>query len=94
MEHPSDGQLPDQLTLLKTLHLQKSNGAWLTGLDANIAAWKHTQFRWLARLLELPLISNIGNRVYNHWAVLRFKKLYQNKDQVQTCPCGTSQSDA
>ena len=37
---PSSDDLPDKAALLQSLHLRR-DGNWVTGLDANIAAWQY-----------------------------------------------------
>jgi predicted DCC family thiol-disulfide oxidoreductase YuxK len=60
----------DKETLFSELHLQRADGSWATGLDANIIAWQHTSLRPLATLLTLPVVSSIarfGYRLWLHW---------------------------
>ncbi len=59
--------VPDRSRLLARLHLRTADGAWLTGLDANIRAWRHTPFRRLWELFELPLLRPLGERAYEFW---------------------------
>lgn len=67
---------PSQEDLLKVLHLQTSAGKWLKGLDANVAAWQHTRWGWLAKPLRWPLIRNIADFIYYRWAENRYRKKY------------------
>ena len=57
----------DKAQLLSRLHLQTADGDWITGLNANIRAWQHTRFRWLWRLLDLPLIDRFSRWCYEVW---------------------------
>lgn len=75
-----DGEdLPSKQALLGNLHLKKSNGELLTGLDANVAAWQHTRFGLLFRWLRWPLVGAIADRVYGYWAGVRYRRLYADK---------------
>ena len=60
--------------LLRILHMRTADGTWLTGLDANISAWKHTQFGFLFSPLRWPLIKPITNSIYHYWAYKRFSQ--------------------
>ena len=76
----SDGDdLPDRHTLLKTLHLRNGDGSLLTGLDANIAAWQHTQYAARWRLLQLPLVRQLAQAAYHLWARWRYQRLYHRR---------------
>jgi predicted DCC family thiol-disulfide oxidoreductase YuxK len=74
-------QLSDQLTkdervnMLKVLHLQRGD-RWITGIDANIAAWQHTRWGWIWRILGWPIIKPIANIAYQRWARWRYDRLY------------------
>lgn len=69
----TDPQLPEKEVLLKTLHLQTQDGRWLTGLDANIYAWRSTPYAKLWRLLRLPGIYWLSQRIYGVWAEVRYR---------------------
>ena len=45
-----DDGLPDRDTLLRQLHLQTADGKLLTGVEANVAAWRHTRWSFLFAL--------------------------------------------
>ncbi len=66
-ELAADDSLPEQARLLARLHLRTAEGAWLTGLDANIRAWRHTPFRRLWELFKLPLLRRLGEWAYEFW---------------------------
>lgn len=68
--------LPDRDTLLRTLHLRTENGHWLTGADANVAAWQHTHLGWLWRWLRWPVIALVVDAIYSPWARWRYRRLY------------------
>ena len=53
---PRSAQSPTADELLRTLHLQRADGAWLTGADANVAAWEGTRRGRLLRVLRWPLL--------------------------------------
>ncbi len=68
--------LPERDTLLGTLHLRRDQGVFLTGMDANVAAWQHTRYGWLWRPLRWPLIRTVADACYRHWARWRYRRLY------------------
>ncbi|WP_027948528.1 thiol-disulfide oxidoreductase DCC family protein [Haliea salexigens] len=74
---PTDA-LPSRDALLKTLHLRTAEGQWLTGIDANVAAWQHTRLGPLWRWLRWPLIRPVADRVYRLWAERRYWRLYSS----------------
>ncbi|WP_196157470.1 thiol-disulfide oxidoreductase DCC family protein [Reinekea sp. G2M2-21] len=53
--------------LFSQLHLRKADGRWLTGLDANIAAWQHTRWCYCAGVLRLPVIYSVARVGYGLW---------------------------
>ena len=57
----------DKATLLSRLHLRTADGEWITGLAANIRAWRHTPFGFLWRILDWPLINLVSHRCYELW---------------------------
>ena len=73
---PHDATLPDEDSLLRTLHLRLPNGQLLTGAEANVAAWQFTPrgiwFRWM----RWPLIGKLIDLVYDSWARWRYQRLY------------------
>lgn len=80
----SADNLPNRDTLLKTLHLRTEHGHWLTGADANVAAWQHTRLGWLWRWLRWPLIASIVDAFYGPWARWRYTRLYGGPE-AQAC---------
>lgn len=62
-----DETLPDRHKLLSRLHLKTAEGTWITGLRANIRAWRHTPFRYLWQILDWPLIRPISHCCYEFW---------------------------
>lgn len=66
-EMGDDEAAPDREQLLARLHLRTADGDWLTGLDANIRAWRHTPFRRLWELFSLPVLRQVGERSYEYW---------------------------
>ena len=62
--------------LLEVLHLRDADGQWISGLDANVRAWRHTRWGWLFAWLRWPLIASIADRIYAVWARRRYAKLY------------------
>ena len=61
--------------MLSVLHYQTSDGDWLLGLDATVAAWSHTKLGWLFKPLRWPLIKPLADYIYNNWAKRRACKL-------------------
>jgi predicted DCC family thiol-disulfide oxidoreductase YuxK len=79
-ELPADsdapGDAPDKDTLLRTLHLRTADGDWLTGADANVAAWQHTRHGWAWRWLRWPILRTLVDLAYRPWAEWRYRRLY------------------
>ena len=80
---PSSDALPDQAALLQSLHLRR-DGNWVTGLDANIAAWQYTRIGLLWRWLSWPVIKPIASWCYQQWAVRRYAKRYPSTSGPDT----------
>ena len=76
-----EDSLPSKQILLGNLHLKQDSGSFLIGLEANVAAWQHTRFGIFFRWLRWPVLRSIADSVYNHWAKLRYRRLYP--DQVK-----------
>ena len=74
-EQASTTAMPSKTALLKVLHLQR-DGQFITGIDANIAAWQHTRYGWLWRWLSWPIVRPIVEIVYERWAKWRYDRLY------------------
>jgi predicted DCC family thiol-disulfide oxidoreductase YuxK len=75
--HTAVGEaLPCREALLKSLHLLRGDGEMVTGLAANVAVWQHTRFGGLWRLLMLPGVRSVAERVYGYWAQRRYARLY------------------
>jgi len=70
----ADVEIP-QDDLLRILHLRTATGEWKKGLDANVAAWRHTPIGFLFMPLRWPGIRNIADRIYFRWANNRFCKI-------------------
>lgn len=68
----------DKAQLLKVLHLRRGN-RWITGIEANVAAWEHTRFGLLWRPLRWPIVRHISSWVYNLWAERRYQALYGDR---------------
>ncbi|MEH6586501.1 MAG: DUF393 domain-containing protein [Halioglobus sp.] len=75
--------LPDKDTLLRTLHLRQPDGQLLTGVDANVAAWSHTQHGYWFAWMRWPVLAPMVSLVYARWARWRYDRLYRN-------PCATA----
>ena len=76
--------MPSHDALLKTLHLRTADGRWLTGADANVAAWQHTRYGWLWRWLRWPVLRSLVDAVYRPWARWRYRRLYDS-DSARAC---------
>ena len=75
-EQDRAGDTPSRDTLLRTLHLRRADGAWLTGADANVAAWEGTTRGRLLRILRWPVLRPVVDIVYARWARWRYRRLY------------------
>jgi predicted DCC family thiol-disulfide oxidoreductase YuxK len=71
-----DAGLPSRDTLLRNLHFRSAQGEFVTGLDANVAAWQYTRFGWLWQVLQWPMIRPVAARCYSLWARRRYQRLY------------------
>ena len=67
---------PSREMLLRRLHLRSNNGAWVTGLRANVRAWSHTRYGFFFRPLLWPGLFFIATSVYERWADRRYAKRY------------------
>ena len=74
-EVPESDDIPDKAALLQSLHLRK-NGRWVTGLEANIAAWQYTRIGFLWQWLSWPIIKPVAAWCYRVWATRRYAKRY------------------
>lgn len=74
--HEAQPGEPNRAQMLKILHLQKADGSWLKGLDANVYAWQHTRWGWLFRPLRWPLVRTLADRIYLAWAEKRYQRRY------------------
>ena len=68
--------LPDRAALLERLYLRRADNVLLGGLDANVAAWRHTRLGFLWAWLRWPLIRRVADAIYNRWAAWRYQRLY------------------
>lgn len=84
IHHVESGHgLPDKDTLLRTLHLRQPDGQLLTGVDANVAAWRYTDYGYWFAWMRWPAIAPVVSLVYARWARWRYDRLYSN-------PCATA----
>ena len=74
---PDTQASPTKASMLEVLHLKRGDH-WLTGVDANVAAWRHTRIGAIWQVLRWPLVGAIVDWVYKHWAHRRFIRLYGN----------------
>ncbi|MEE4278740.1 MAG: DCC1-like thiol-disulfide oxidoreductase family protein [Halieaceae bacterium] len=68
--------VPAQDRLLRSLHLRRADGSWLTGADANVAAWEGTGRGRLLTVLRWPLLRHVVDLAYAVWAYWRYYRLY------------------
>ena len=61
---------------LKVLHLKRSDGSTLTGLDASVYAWQHTPLGPMMAWLRWPIVKTVADTVYGVWARRRFDRRY------------------
>ncbi|MFT4798510.1 MAG: putative DCC family thiol-disulfide oxidoreductase YuxK [Candidatus Azotimanducaceae bacterium] len=73
--HPAR-YFPTKAELLQVLHLRRSNQEWVKGVEANVAAWSHTRIGFLWRLLTIPGLRWLTDKVYYSWAERRYARLY------------------
>ena len=73
VDHPGE---PTRLLMRTTLHLKTADSHWLTGLDANVRAWSHTDWGWMWQPLRWPGIRALADRAYAAWAKRRYQRLY------------------
>ncbi len=78
-EMSEDNSLPARHVMLERVHMQTGNNAMLTGLDANVAAWQHTRIGFLWRWLRWTLVKPLADFVYNRWATVRYRRLYNRR---------------
>jgi predicted DCC family thiol-disulfide oxidoreductase YuxK len=71
-----ENYLPGKDELLRTLHLKRADGSWLTGADANVAAWEGTSQERRLRVLRWPVLRHIVDLGYALWARWRYWRLY------------------
>ena len=61
---------------LRLLHAMDQNGKIHVGVDAFILIWSQlSNWIWLGRIVSLPVIRPIINKLYVKFADIRFKKL-------------------
>ena len=71
--------------LLKNLHFLSQDGTWLTGLDANVAAWSNTPLGYVLKLCRLPGLRFLSDKAYSKWASSRFNKRYCRLEESEKC---------
>jgi len=76
LDRRSSDDIPDDETLLRTLHLQTADGEFLKGLDATVKSWSHTPYGWVFKPLHWPVIRPIASHIYKIWAARRFERIY------------------
>ena len=64
--------------LLRILHMRTTNGEWLTGLDATVAAWQYTKIGFIFKILRWPGIRPFADKIYLSWTNKRFCKTKEN----------------
>lgn len=71
---PPNPVRPDNSALLAELHFETSDGRWLKGVDANVAAWQHTPYGWLWRPLRWPVLRQCAEFGYRLWLAWRSRR--------------------
>lgn len=74
--HTLDAPTRERDGLLRTLHLQRSDGTWLQGADANVAAWEGTSKAKALAVLRWPVLRRVVDLGYRLWAAWRYRRLY------------------
>jgi len=74
--HALTKEMPPIVELLQVLHLRRANQEWVKGVEANVAAWSHTCIGFLWKLLMIPGLRWLTDRVYYSWATRRYARLY------------------
>ena len=74
--HSENSSDKSKAQLLQTLHFKTNDGRWLTGLDATVAAWSHTRWGVVFKILRWPIIKPTADYAYKLWAKRRFAKRY------------------
>lgn len=65
-----------QVDALKSLHAQDGTGKMYSGVDAFILMWRALPYwKWLAKIVNLPLIKQLLKIIYRRFADWRFKRL-------------------
>lgn len=73
----------DQAKLRAELHMKTNDGRWVTGFEANVLAWEHTQYKAIVRLLRIPPLNWAGELGYRIWLVIyRQMQKRQNAKKV------------
>ena len=67
---------PTKAELLQVLHLRRANQEWVKGVEANVAAWSHTRIGFIWKLLTIPGLSRVTDKIYYSWARRRYARLY------------------
>lgn len=73
--HPSSFH-PSKAELLQVLHLRRANQEWVKGVEANVAAWSHTRIGFIWKVLTIPGLRWVTDKVYYSWAKRRYARLY------------------
>lgn len=87
---PPDANLPTRETLLETLHLRLPGGQFITGVDANVAAWQYTRYGVWLRWIRWPLVHTLARKVYDYWARKRYSRLYSQPCTAEKESCDAS----
>ena len=80
--HSLDLSEPVRQARLQVLHLEIESGEFIKGVDASVAAWRHTRIGWLLTPLRWAVFKPVVDWVYTKWAQRRYDKLYGCKTGV------------
>ena len=70
--------------LFSELHMLREDGQWVAGLEANVLAWQHTRWRWLAGVLLWPGIRFFAQAGYRLWLRWYQRQRANRLQQTQT----------
>lgn len=71
----------EKAEFLAVLHLRLPNGAYLKGVDANVAAWSFTPIGFLWKPLRWKFWRSEVDKIYLRWAENRYCRNYACQSQ-------------
>lgn len=77
---------------LRRMHAQDHQGTLYKGVDAFILVWRHLpRWKYLAPFMALPVIKQIADFAYNHFADWRIDRLHAARCDL---PVATERQDS